>query len=116
MFVLMKNFWLLFSMLILMLSVLPCRDAVEHKEHVKAAISNHENHDGQDNHNHDAEHCAPFCRCACCGVQFLHFEMQLISFKENYIFAFQKDDNDSFETIFIQKIASKIWQPPKINV
>jgi hypothetical protein len=108
----MKNFWLLFSLLILMLSVLPCGDTIECKDNSKTEIVQHNDHE---NHNHNSEQCPPFCNCACCGVQLANFDTQLISFKENTTFKFQKEKISSYETIYIQKIADKIWQPPKIS-
>lgn len=108
----MKNFWLLFSILILTLSILPCGDTIECKDNSKTQIALHNDHE---NHNHSAEQCPPFCICACCGVQLANFDTQLISSKENNIFTFQKEMISSYETIYIQKISEKIWQPPKIS-
>ena len=108
----MKKFWLLFSILILTLSVLPCGDTIECKDNSKTEIAQQSDHE---NHNHSAEQCPPFCTCACCGVQLANFDTQLISFKENTFLSFQKEKISSYETIHIKKIADKIWQPPKIS-
>lgn len=108
----MKIFWLLFSILILTLSVLPCGDTVECNDKTKTEITEKDNHK---NHNHSSELCPPFCNCACCGVQLANFETQLISFKENNLFEFQKENISFYESIYFQKIADKIWQPPKIS-
>ena len=108
----MKIFWLLFSILILTLSVLPCGDEVECNDKTKTEITQKDNHE---NHNHSSEQCPPFCSCACCGVQLANFEIQSISFKENNLFTFQKEKISFYETIYIQKTADKIWQPPRIS-
>ena len=108
----MKKFWLLFSILILTLSVLPCSDAIECNDKTKVEITQQENHE---KHNHNSEQCPPFCSCACCGVQLANFENELMFFKENNIFSFLKEKISSYQTIYIQKLADKIWQPPKIS-
>ena len=108
----MKNFWLLFSIQILTLSVLPCGDTIECNDKTKTEITEQDDHE---KHNHSSEQCPPFCNCACCGVQITNFEIQLISFKENNLFEFQKEKISFYESINIQKIADKIWQPPKIS-
>ena len=109
----MKNFWLLFSILILTLSVLPCGDTIECNDNAKTEITKQDNHD---KHSHNSELCPPFCNSASCGVQLANFETQIISFQENNIFTFQEEEISFYETIYIQKIADKIWQPHKINV
>lgn len=108
----MKNFWSFFSILIFTLSVLPCSDIIECNDNAKTVITKDSNHS---NHKNNKELCPPLCGCSCCGVQLAIFETQLISFKENSIFTFQKEKISSYETICIQKIADKIWQPPKIS-
>lgn len=108
----MKNFWLLFSLLILTLSVLPCNDKIECNDNAKTEITKQDNHD---NHNHNAELCSPFCTCACCGAQLGNFESQLISFKASTNFRFKKEKISFCRKIYFSKIAYKIWQPPKIS-
>lgn len=108
----MKIFWLLFSILILTLSVLPCGDETECNDHAKTELTKQDNHES---HNHNAEQCPPFCSCACCGLQLANFVTELVFVNENNHFSFQKEKISFYETIYIQKNADKIWQPPKIS-
>lgn len=112
-FVLMKNLWLLFSIYILILSVLPCTDVEECNivSQTSIAISNTTEHK---DHKHESEHCSPFCTCACCSTS--------ISF--SYINTFQISAKPVFNTsisypLFNENIKSSffgnIWQPPKIS-
>ncbi len=110
-FVLMKNLWLLFSIYILILSVLPCTDVEECNYPSQTPISITTQH--QD-HKHEKEHCSPFCTCACCST----------SFSISYLNAFQISAKLVFNTsisypLFNENIKSNffgnIWQPPKIS-
>ncbi len=107
----MKHFWLLFSLFLVTLSVLPCSDGVECEDITKVEVSqsNHETH------NHESEQCPPFCTCACCGVHIYKFQTAALSFKEDLDFYIQKKELGFYSFHYNKKIASDIWQPPKIS-
>jgi hypothetical protein len=111
-FVHMKHFWFVFSLFLIMLSVLPCSDAVECKDSLNTEVSNHDDHD---QHSHNSEQCPPFCSCACCGIQITTFENTTFFFTENHVFTSQKAKINWYQSIYLSKISDKIWQPPKIN-
>lgn len=108
----MKNFWLLFSILLLTLSVYPCSDSEECLTKTSIEVSENTNHE---KHNHETEQCPPFCSCACCGVNAFQFQNPLYSFKRNLVLYNQKENINFYSFIYNKKIADKIWHPPKIS-
>ncbi|MEO8516634.1 MAG: DUF6660 family protein [Flavobacterium sp.] len=108
----MKHFWMLFSLFLIALTVLPCSDSIECKDTSKITVSENSNHE---KHNHESEQCSPFCTCACCGITIYKFQTASISFKENLDFYVQKKELSHYSFNYNKKIILKIWQPPKIS-
>jgi hypothetical protein len=106
----MKNFWLLFSILILTLSVLPCGDNVECKDGNNIEISQTNNHE---THNHDNEQCAPFCSCACCGTQIANYFQPTIIYIPILSKSIKKQ-LPTYKSILSSNFYGSIWQPPQI--
>ncbi len=108
----MKFFCFIFSIFLLILSVLPCNESVECYDISKTIISQTDSHN---NHTHETDQCTPFCICTCCGVYFFQIQTPFLSSKENVVVL----DNEKLKTVYSffykQNISSKIWQPPKIS-
>jgi hypothetical protein len=108
----MKNFWLIFSVFLLSLSVYPCSDNEECETVVKTEISKTNNHE---KHDHDSEQCTPFCTCACCGVHPLQAQYALTTSKKKFSIPEKKERLSFYSFIYNKKIILNIWQPPKIS-
>ena len=103
----MKVFTLLFSLYILVLVAIPCIDKplAGVMQKIEIPQSTHGNHD------EGADHCSPFCTCACCatfviqldhGIPFNSFSYLLTQFLE-------------YSSTFVTHHLASIWQPPKIS-
>jgi hypothetical protein len=111
----MKIFWLILSIYLVSLSVLPCSDKEECDITVKveqASISKTNTHD---QHTHEKEHCPPFCICSCCGAHSYDLQITLIHFKKNKDFALEKKQICTYAFIYSNEYSSKIWQPPRLS-
>ena len=108
----MKNFWLLFSIFFLSLSVYPCSENDDCEKILKTKASKIYS---QQNKQQKVEHCTPFCTCSNCPATI--FFIQITSYNlKNKVIAFQEKKLLSFYSfIDTKKIADKIWQPPKIS-
>jgi hypothetical protein len=71
----MKLICLLFSVYILYLISLPCRDGASCVNDIQADQTTQHNHSGDHDH---ADGCSPFCICSCCNATVIlngfHFE------------------------------------------
>lgn len=108
----MKNFWFIFSIFFLSLSVYPCSENDDCEKNIKTEVSKFDN---QKDQKQEAEHCTPFCTCSHCpaSVFFIHtttyiLKKKVILFQEKKLLPF-------YAFIYTQTIADKIWQPPKIS-
>ncbi|MDD5150585.1 MAG: hypothetical protein PHC28_08895 [Flavobacterium sp.] len=102
----MLNFIL--SIIILILSFMPCADMEQDVSCNKVTISNESNH----THNKDA--CTPLCICNCCGCQ---------GFAYNTIYPYNlfavkiiiDKKVPEYKSILTSNFFGSIWQPPQIN-
>ncbi|MET7001453.1 DUF6660 family protein [Chitinophaga defluvii] len=103
----MKFFALIMGVWLLILSCLPCGDSRECNDQRATTISaNHQQH------NHDIEHCAPFCTCSCCSISMSCHKIPI------YIIAkkvFATKNYSDYPTPFCKEVSHAIWQPPKIS-
>jgi hypothetical protein len=109
-----KHFWFLFSIYILLLSVLPCGDIEDCQHKASNTVSNFQssNTDHQ-NHHHNAEHCSPFCTCSCCSIACSVFEIQKLQFRK--ISIHHSELKIALRNDFtLYHFLENIWQPPKI--
>lgn len=109
----MKMFSFLFSMYILVLSCLPCGDmedcTVVDNQRIAFSETNHTNH------QEDTETCPPFCKCACCGTNFvLNFSFSPLISEIAQCALSEKVKSNFYNTTFISDFYGNIWQPPKI--
>lgn len=96
------SFWLL------IVACIPCNDNKEcsspKPEQVSATTSHHQ-------HNHQTEHCSPFCICSCCASSVFYASSKpldipySISITQEYAY---------FNIAPSSKISFGIWQPPRL--
>ena len=107
----MKFFCLLFSFYVIVLSVVPCVDAMGGS----VADAHLTLQSCQDNgHRQDEDNaCSPFCTCACCGCNAFSFPYfyPVLSSSEFKSEKFIPHYSVAFSSNFI----SAIWQPPKLG-
>jgi hypothetical protein len=105
----MKGLSLFLCLYFMLLSVMPCSDAVECTESINTTIAALDDHG---NHSHEAELCSPFCICLCCG-QFTSFPMET-SVTEGMAFV-STPLSPVYPSSFPLDVHLAIWQPPKIS-
>ena len=105
---------LILSAYMLVLSLAPCTDGVQH-DHIQSACDSEilVDSNSHSDHNHDHQDtCPPFCVCACCGSiviipsQIVYKELanqicssSIYGYLSNYSFEFQ----------------SSVWHPPILS-
>ncbi|HQW18929.1 MAG: DUF6660 family protein [Bacteroidota bacterium] len=101
----------IFSIYFLALSVMPCTDndaldIFSDLRHSSQSTS------ANDDHNHEAETCSPFCICACCGhtaaTQFTFLYFTTCTAVSNVQF-------NPYKILLSTESYIGIWQPPKIS-
>ena len=104
----MKFFTIILSIYILVLSLSPCGDVVDCKDHANTKTE----HTG-DKHDHKTENCSPFCICACCGQVFstASHNTDINSFS----YTLSEKTLTKYRESFISTHYNNIWQPPKIS-
>ncbi len=108
----MKNFWFIFSIFLLSLTVYPCSENDNCEKNINSEVCKAEN---QKNKTQEPEHCTPFCNCSHCPASVFFINNVSYTLKKKVIL-FQEEKLLSFYTsIYTKKIADKIWQPPKIS-
>lgn len=102
----MKIIAFILTVYILLLIAIPCVDvppsAMMHKiEHSQNTT---------DNHQHNTDHCSPFCTCYCCTTPILYqtFTLQFSCFSLS-----QKFESE-YRSAYISTLFTSIWQPPKL--
>ena len=115
-----NNYWVLplhflkisafiLSILVLVLSCMPCADAATDTKQTGAKYETVK-HTEQQNHDNKADDCSPFCHCACCsGFTINHF-IAVLTHTPQY----ENNPTNSFLSSVVIGIASTIWQPPQL--
>jgi hypothetical protein len=97
----------IFSLYILLLPAVPCRDTKECKEAIgtekKASTGNHKEHE---------EACSPFCNCTCCG-QVVAPLLQLNRVAIIKLIA-RRQQQFYRDSSLLSCFLGTIWQPPKV--
>lgn len=101
------------SIILFVLSCLPCADAdkdVVYDTNGKVVAERHDDH-SKELHN---DLCSPFCICNCCGVQILNFTptltFNITDIPADYITKLEITYKPQFASMF----SGSIWQPPQI--
>lgn len=108
----MKSFWCLFSIFFLSLSVYPCSENDDCEKTTKSEVVKKSS---QENQEQQAEHCTPFCNCSHCPTSVYYISIVSPILKKKEILFQEKKLLSFYSFIYTQKIADKIWQPPKIS-
>ena len=103
----MRQFALILSFFILVLSTVPCSDDMDCKEEGVELNADHTNHE----HNDDT--CTPFCACSCCGIAgiVLAAPKLFVNFQEGKK---HTPTATEYHSDFISSYFYSFWQPPKI--
>jgi len=108
----MKSASIILSILLLILSCLPCADAA--KEVIfdaNGAVVTH-----SDDHSKEAhtDLCSPFCICNCCGAQVLSFTPISVFLLMDVPTEYVAKQEISYKSQLASMFHGCIWQPPQI--
>jgi hypothetical protein len=113
-FVLVKFFFFIMAIYMLLLPAVPCSDVHKNSiENKQTELAHNQGH----NHEQDAgDGCSPFCTCSCCSIaviahSFKPFEFETITTTFPIVAKFALCD-----IAFVSNFFGNIWQPPKIVV
>ncbi|CAM3691579.1 DUF6660 domain-containing protein [Mucilaginibacter galii] len=106
----MKLLAILFSVYMILLAVLPCRDSDDFSSTLKANTSLSQSHSADE--KGVKETCTPFCTCACCStVRTIHAQQAVtLAFVQPIV---QVYGETLVPAILEQSIS--VWQPPQIG-
>ena len=93
---------------ILVLTAIPCVDGPEDVTSTKVEISQ----SSSTSHQHDIDHCSPFCTCNCC-VTPVTINSAVIKFRIAEIGQF---NYPAYHSGFYLSPSGSIWQPPQNNL
>ncbi len=108
----MKNFWFIFSIFLLSLSVYPCSENDNCEKKTKSEVSKNNN---SQNQQQEAEHCTPFCTCSHCPASVFFIHIITYNLKKKVILFQEKKLISFYNYTYTKTISDKIWQPPKIS-
>ena len=109
----MKISSVLLSLILLVLSCLPCADAdkdIAYDNKGKLVADRHVDH-SKELHS---DLCSPFCICNCCGVQILSFTPTLTFIISGIPADYITKVEITYEPQFASAFYGSIWQPPQI--
>lgn len=114
-FTAMKFSSILLSIVLIVLSCLPCADAesnAEPKSDAKLVVDNHADHSKEQN----TDFCSPFCICNCCGAQILNFTPSVaFTISEVQFPEYSTKTNILYKAHFASMFSGSIWQPPQLS-
>jgi len=101
------------SLVLLILSCLPCADAAPEAVADKG-ITLTQNHSDHSKELH-TDLCSPFCVCNCCGAQILSFTPQLVINinREPVVYATKLEI--TYKSNLASMFSGSIWQPPQLS-
>ena len=99
----MKFLTLIFAVITLVLSTVPCSDGM---------IETADTFQTENHSDHSDDGCTPFCTCACCGIA-IPFEVLVFENEQLNITLISHTFN--YENLFTQGYANSIWHPPAIG-
>ena len=105
----MKLFTFIMSFFLLYLSCLPCVDSNECNPKAPVEISAYDNNQ---QHNHEAEICTPFCTCSCCPASAFYSALSKVQCAK---LVFKSDKFPLYNIAFNTEVFCKIWQPPQLS-
>ena len=103
----MRWFVYILSCYILVLSCLPCGDAIAHADAQRAQTVQQAN--GHQQQEEDL--CSPFCFCSCCNIQAAPQHLPVISFID-------PRPAVSYSPLYVSPltaVTNPVWQPPRMG-
>ncbi|PIF62828.1 MULTISPECIES: DUF6660 family protein [unclassified Flavobacterium] len=97
------------SIIIVVLSCMPCADKEQGVSSEKVTITN------SSKQHQEKEACSPLCVCNCCGCQGFAYNSTMFNF--NFIAVKNIIDKKlpNYKSILTSNFFGSIWQPPQIN-
>jgi len=106
----MKSLAILFSVYMILLAVLPCRDSDDFSSALKANTSLSQGHSTDEKEG--KETCTPFCTCACCStVRTIHPQQPVTLV---FVQPFTQVYGETLVPAVLEQSIS-VWQPPQIG-
>ncbi|WP_218330750.1 DUF6660 family protein [Hydrotalea lipotrueae] len=103
----MKIIAFILSIIVLVLSCMPCTDGANAMGNAKQVVVKQSHQ--QDNHS-KTDSCSPFCSCSCCsGTPIPQTLGKLVLFKPE-----STKKYNPFYSSFIEGVSLSIWQPPQL--
>lgn len=109
----MKLLTVFLSLILLVLSCLPCADSdneIKFDLDGKFIVENHSDH-ANDTHT---DLCSPFCICNCCGAQILSFTPSIIFNITGITTEYITKIDITYKSHLASMFSGSIWQPPQI--
>ena len=108
----MKIWRIILSVILVVLSCLPCADgAVVSTRETNVAAASHNSHSKE----HSGDLCSPFCICNCCGVQILNFTPALAFEPHTVPAELIVKPEITYQSNFASQFSGGIWQPPQLS-
>ena len=107
----MRTLCLLFSMIILLQSGLPCKDEAIHSISARFSTTDQSTiiHK-EDADNGQKDDCSPFCVCNCCSTSYVQQMIAVLALP----FLNYKSDYPSPKPSEFTDVSLPVWQPPKL--
>lgn len=105
----MKYLALLFSLYMIILAVLPCRDRDDLADAVRSYTSIQKSHTADEKAGQET--CPPFCTCACCST------VRTLTPQISFITVFIQSVSRTYAEASVPAIREQsisIWQPPRL--
>ena len=108
----MKFYAAILSLLLLVLSGLPCADMGDNNgaQEISSSISENHTHGPKEKH---VDMCSPFCSCNCCGLQILDLAPST-SFDVVAVKVGISTPETTYKSNLASVFSGSIWQPPQI--
>jgi len=94
------------SCVILIASIVPCRDAAAFNQTEMTVVKAASNH----NCNGSTDDCSPLCICSCCAGSSVYYSSPQVV---KYVYQITADYPD-FIAADIHQVAIPVWQPPQL--
>lgn len=98
----------MFSIYILILTVMPCVDQPEDPCVQQTSLSQ----TSDDNQTNDFDQCSPFCSCECCVTPVIQ-QNQLV--KLEYFTVLLNCFSDNYASVAPSGYSIAVWQPPQLS-
>src|SRR6218665_2428504 len=108
----MKSASIFLSIMLLILSCLPCADAAQDTVTDKGTALTQNDHHSKELHT---DLCSPFCNCNCCGAQILNFTPPLVINSDYVPVLYLTKLEITYKSNLASMFSGSIWQPPQLS-